>query len=315
MIAVIGMSLRGGSGSSGLVQFITSPCTMPTIGPSRFSRFYGSAAIVAVFMMKTIRGIRNRLGSSNWLCRKGPWRRLLQRYSRRHADILWLKTGPIGRISETPMSSCGYSDPRRSLYMSQMACRTSGYRYRLDKGDRRQGREGAGPAVRQGEDSDGVSKAAPYEKMSELLGGYWKRARPSASPPSTPTSLRVPSVDTRVQEALGKKEPMVITPWWRKGTTPRLRSTSRSAPPRRNPRRCGHDSGRDRDGHDAGAEQPQEAETNQVDRPHHHQQSRSRRPMEEGEDLRPQGDPERGRGSPEEHPHFRQRQGEEPPES
>jgi len=65
-------------------------------------------------------------------------------------------------------------------------------------------------------------KSAPYEKASDLLEDYWKKGR----------SVRVSAEYLNItadylksipayRKLFGKKEPMIITPWWRKGDNPR----------------------------------------------------------------------------------------------
>lgn len=67
-------------------------------------------------------------------------------------------------------------------------------------------------------------KSAPYEKASELLADYWKKGR------SVRVSAEYLNITSEYLKSLpvykklfGKKEPMIITPWWRKGDNPRAR--------------------------------------------------------------------------------------------
>jgi len=65
-------------------------------------------------------------------------------------------------------------------------------------------------------------KSAPYEKASELLEDYWKKGksvRVSAEYLNI-TSEYMKSIPT-YKKLFGKKEPMIITPWWRKGDNPK----------------------------------------------------------------------------------------------
>jgi len=65
-------------------------------------------------------------------------------------------------------------------------------------------------------------KDAPYEKASELLEDYWKRGksvRVSAEYLNI-TADYLKSIPT-YKKLFGRKEPMIITPWWRKGNNPK----------------------------------------------------------------------------------------------
>ncbi len=67
-------------------------------------------------------------------------------------------------------------------------------------------------------------KSAPYEKSSELLEDYWKNGksvRVSAEYLNI-TSEYLKSIPT-YRKLFGKKEPMIITPWWRKGDNTKAR--------------------------------------------------------------------------------------------
>ena len=65
-------------------------------------------------------------------------------------------------------------------------------------------------------------KSAPYEKSSELLEDYWKNGR------SVRVSAEYLNITAEYLKSIpiykklfGNKEPMIITPWWRKGDNPK----------------------------------------------------------------------------------------------
>lgn len=67
-------------------------------------------------------------------------------------------------------------------------------------------------------------KSAPYEKASELLEDYWKRGRAVrvSAEYLNITSEYIKSL-TAYKRLFGSKEPMIITPWWRKGENAKAR--------------------------------------------------------------------------------------------
>jgi ATP phosphoribosyltransferase len=65
-------------------------------------------------------------------------------------------------------------------------------------------------------------KSAPYEKASELVEDFWKKGkqvRVSAEYLNI-TAEYLKSIPL-YRKLFGKKEPMIITPWWRKGNNPK----------------------------------------------------------------------------------------------
>ena len=129
-------------------------------------------------------------------------------------------------------------------------------------------------------------KSAPYEKASELLADYWKKGR------SVRVSAEYLNITSEYLKSLpaykklfGKKEPMIITPWWRKGDNPKARvylsfgSDRGQAPGDRR-----HHCGRDRDRDDPRTEQPSAGgDDHGLDGPPHHEQVDPEGRLEEGE--------------------------------
>ncbi len=161
-------------------------------------------------------------------------------------------------------------------------------------------------------------KSAPYEKSSELLEDYWKKGRSVrvSAEYLNITAEYLKSIPT-YKKLFGKKEPMIITPWWRKGDNPKASVyLSFGATEAKPPEIADLIVDVTETGTTLEQNNLRQAETIMVSTAHLvTNKSALEGPVEEGEDLRPQGDAQGRRGGPEEAPHLRQREGGEPAEA
>ncbi len=158
-------------------------------------------------------------------------------------------------------------------------------------------------------------KSQPYDTVNELMESFWKKGeefRVSAE------YLNITADYLKSQPAykkrFGKKEPMIITPWWRKGDNPKAAvylsfGATEAKPPEIVDMIV--------DVTETGTTLEQNnlkqiGDADEVDRAPRREQGGREGPMEEGEDQRPQDNAERSRRGPEAAAHLRQRQGEEP---
>ena len=67
-----------------------------------------------------------------------------------------------------------------------------------------------------------VPNATPYDSVNDLLDGFWKEGK-SVRVAAEYLNITADFLKSRpaYKKRFGKKEPMIITPWWRKGENPK----------------------------------------------------------------------------------------------
>ena len=161
-------------------------------------------------------------------------------------------------------------------------------------------------------------KSAPYEKASDLMEDFWKKGksvRVSAEYLNI-TADYLKSIPT-YKKLFGKKEPMIITPWWRKGDNPKASVyLSFGATEAKPPEIVDIIVDVTETGTTLEQNNLRQAETIMVSTAHLvANKSALKDPWKREKIYDLKIMLERGRGGPEEAPHLRQREGGEPPEA